>query len=136
MAGRKFGPVPEHHVGRARRLRRRQTDAESPLWHHLRARRLGDRKFRRQHTITKYIVDFYCDDARLVVELDGGGHNEPRQQDYDRQRTRALEELGLRVLRFWNDEVLLHTEQVLEVILEALENVPSPCPSPRRRGDS
>ena len=136
MAGRKFGPVPEHHVGRARRLRRRQTDAESRLWHHLRARRLGGRKFRRQHTIDKYIVDFYCDEARLVIELDGGGHNEPGQRDYDRQRTVALEELGLRVLRFWNDEVLLQTELVLAVILEALENVPSPCPSPAGRGDS
>lgn len=98
---------------------------------HLRARRLGGHKFRRQHTVDKYIVDFFCDDARLVIELDGGGHNEPRQKNYDNCRTVALEELDLRVLRFWNDEVLLNTELVLEAILEAVENFPSPCPSPR-----
>ena len=126
MAGRNYGPVPVKHVARARRLRRQQSDAERLLWHHLRARRLGGFKFRRQHTIDKYIVDFYCDDARLVIEVDGGSHNEPNQKDYDRQRTLTLEKLGLRVLRFWNHEVLLHTEQVLEMILEALENVPSP----------
>ena len=89
-----------------------------------------------EHTIDKYIVDFYCDDARLLIELDGGGHNEPRQKEHDQQRTEALEELGLRVLRFWNHEVLLHTAQVLEVILGALENGPSPCPSPVGRGHS
>jgi len=136
MAGRKYGSVPKKNVGRARRLRKRQTDAERCLWQHLRARRLGGHKFRRQHTVDKYIVDFFCDDARLVIELDGGGHNEPRQKDYDNCRTLKLEELDLRVLRFWNDEVLLNIELVLEVILEAVENVPSPCPSPRRRGDS
>jgi very-short-patch-repair endonuclease len=136
MAGRKYGPVPKKNVGRARRLRRQQTDAERCLWHRLRARRLGGHKFRRQHTLDEYIVDFYCDDARLVIEVDGGGHNEPHQKGYDQQRTLTLEELGLRVLRFWNDEVLLHTEQVLEVILAAVENVPSPCPSPAGRGDS
>ena len=136
MAGRKYGAIPEQHVARARHLRRRQTDAERRLWHHLRTRRLGGHKFRRQHTIGKYIVDFYCEDARLVIELDGGGHNEPQQKAYDKRRTSTLEQLGLTVLRFWNHELLLNTEQVLEVILEALENVPSPCPSPRGRGDS
>lgn len=136
MAGRTYGPLPKDHVSRARRLRREQTDAERRLWNYLRARRLGGYKFRRQHTIDRYIVDFYCDDARLVIEVDGGNHNEPRQKDYDRQRTMTLEKLGLRVLRFWNDEVLLYTEQVLETILEALGNVPSPCPSPHGRGDS
>ena len=136
MAGRKYGKVPQKNVGRARSLRRRQTDAERCLWHHLRARRLSGHKFRRQHTIDKYIVDFCCDDAKLVIELDGGGHNDPQQRDYDQQRTLTLESLGLRVLRFWNDEVLLHTAQVLEVILEAVEDGPSPCPSPLGRGDS
>ena len=131
MAGRKYGAIPEQHVARARHLRRRQTDAERRLWHRLRTRRLGGHKFRRQHSIGKYIVDFYCEDARLVIELDGGGHNEPQQKAYDKRRTSTLEQLGLTVLRFWNHELLLNTEQVLEVILEALENVPSPCPSPR-----
>jgi len=97
---------------------------------------LGGFKFRRQHTIGTYIVDFFCEDAGLVIEVDGGSHNEASQESYDQKRTLTLEKLGLRVLRFWNDEVLLHTEQVLEAIVEALEVVPSPCPSPRGRGDS
>jgi very-short-patch-repair endonuclease len=119
-------PTSEELILRARQLRRRQTEAEKLLWSHLRARRLGGYKFRRQHPVGPYIVDFYCEAARLVVEVDGGGHNEPRQRVYDQRRTMSLEELGLRVMRFWNNEVLVHTEAVLEAILSALDNVPSP----------
>ena len=101
-------------VVRARRLRQRQTEAEKLLWYHLRNKRLGGYKFRRQHPIGGYIVDFFCDAAHLVVELDGGGHNEPGQIDYDHIRTSKLEERGLHVLRFWNDDVLTDTNQVLD----------------------
>jgi very-short-patch-repair endonuclease len=111
---------------RARQLRRRQTDAEKRLWFSLRDRRLGGHKFRRQHPVGAFVVDFYCETARLVVEVDGGGHAEAGQSAYDRQRTRTLQGLGLRVLRFWNDEVLVHTEAVLDAILSALEDAPSP----------
>ena len=124
---------PDKLIVRARRLRQRQTEAEKLLWFHLRNKRLGGYKFRRQHPIDTYIVDFFCDAARIVIEIDGGGHTEPSQIAYDNERTSQLEELGLRVMRFWNDDVLTNTNQVLEVILEA---VASPCPSPRRRGDS
>ena len=122
------GDRPSSHrtILRARQLRQRQTDAEKRLWYHLRARRLGGHKFRRQHPVGPYIADFYCEAARLVIEVDGGGHNEPPQRVSDQRRTLCLERLGLRVLRFWNDEVLVHTEQVLEVLLSALEDAPSP----------
>ena len=119
------------NVDRARGLRVGQTDAEQLLWHHLRHRRLQGWKFRRQHEIGLYIVDFVCPDAGLIVELDGGQHGE--QMIYDEARTRKLTEEGYRVLRFWNNDVLTNIEGVLEVILEALASPdPSPQPSPRR----
>lgn len=101
----------------ARRLRRDQTDAERALWARLRDRRLCGAKFGRQVPIGRYIVDFLCDDARLIVELDGGQHAESRS---DEARTAFLEGAGFSVLRFWNNEVLSNTEGVLERIKESL----------------
>ena len=122
------GDRPSSHrtIVRARQLRRRQTDAETRLWYHLRGRRLGGHELRRQHPVGPFIVDFYCEAARLVIEVDGGGHNEPGQRAYDRRRAMVLERLGLRVVRCWNDEVLIHTEAVLEEILSVFEDVFSP----------
>ena len=73
-------------------------------------------KFRRQHPVGKFILDFYCEVLRLAIEVDGGGHSEPGQVEYDRFRTRVLNQQGIRVVRFWNDEVLGRTEDVLEEI--------------------
>src|SRR5215213_8782374 len=98
----------------ARRLRRNQTDAERTLWFRLRDRRLGGLKFRRQVPIDHYVVDFCCESARLIVELDGGQHAE--QVEKDKARAAALEARGYLVLRFWNNEVLQNTHGVLEVI--------------------
>jgi very-short-patch-repair endonuclease len=108
---------------KARLLRHDQTDAERRLWGHLRNRELGGFKFRRQFTIAPYIVDFACPQARVVVEIDGGQHaiNEVR----DDKRTRFLEGRGYRVVRYWNNEVLLKTNEVLEAILSELQR-PSP----------
>ena len=118
------------NVDRARHLRGSQTDAEQKLWHHLRNRQLQGRKFRRQHEIDRYIADFACPDAALIVELDSGQHGE--QQAYDEARTHKLETIGYRVLRFWDNDVLANIDGVLEVILEALASPgPSPQPSPR-----
>ncbi|MES1945022.1 DNA methyltransferase [Salinisphaera sp. PC39] len=103
----------------ARRLRREQTDAENRLWCHRRARRLEGYKFRRQHPLGRYIVDFVCLEAELIVELDGGQHAE-QTRAYDAARTAALESHGFRVIRFWNDEVLRETEAVLACIREHL----------------
>jgi len=120
------------NVGRARRLRGDQTDAEEWLWYHLRNRRLRGWKFRRQHEINRYIVDFVCPDASLIVELDGGQPGD--QLIYDVRRTLELEAMGYKVLRFWNNDVLKNVEGVLEVILEALAS-PAPHPSPLPEGE-
>ncbi|NIR02743.1 MAG: DUF559 domain-containing protein [Gemmatimonadales bacterium] len=86
----------------------------------LRNRHLAGAKFRRQHPVGPYILDFYCAQARLAIELDGGQHSEAAQQRRDARRTRVLEAQGVRVLRFWNNEVLAETEAVLETIWNAL----------------
>ncbi|MCG3197115.1 MAG: hypothetical protein GHCLOJNM_01599 [bacterium] len=113
-----------------RQLRREQTDAEQLLWSLLRDRRFLGFKFRRQHPIEPYALDFYCHEARLAIELDGGQHNEPDARARDERRTAFLEAQGIRVLRFWNNEMLTNTEGVLEVMQEAL----SPTLSQRERG--
>jgi very-short-patch-repair endonuclease len=105
-------------------MRREMTDAEAHLWYHLRRHGLGDYKFRRQHPLDSYILDFYCPAARLVIEIDGGQHFVEDQQKRDEERTQSLTEKGMRVLRFSNREVLLETNSVLDVILGALN--PSP----------
>ena len=104
---------------RERELRGASTDAEERLWFQLRDRRLCGWKFRRQKRVGPWYVDFACLDARLVVELDGGQHAERRA--HDAERTRQLNDEGFRVMRFWNDEVLLRTDDVLAAILAALE---------------
>ena len=91
----------------ARKLRRDQTDAERALWFRLRDRRLRGLKFRRQAPVDRYIVDFLCADANLVIELDGGQHATRSKQDIE--RTKVLEAHGYLVLRFWNHDVLSNT---------------------------
>ncbi len=113
---------------RARDLRQQSTDAEHLLWRSLRNRRLRGHKFRRQHAIGPYILDFYCPAARLAVEVDGGGHAEPEQQAYDRERTRFIETRGIRLVRFWNHDVLQRPKAVLGEIVRALVAPPSPSP--------
>ena len=102
----------------ARLMRREHTEAERRLWAALRSRRLAAFKFRRQHPIGHFIVDFACIGHRLVIELDGGQH--AIQTAKDAARTDVIEALGYRVLRFWNNDVLSNTEGVLTKILEAL----------------
>ena len=96
------------------------------MWYLLRNRRLAGYKFRRQAPIGKYIVDFLCYERRLIIELDGGQHQE--QADYDNERTRWLESTGFRVIRFWNNEMLQETDGVQEAILTALQAGSSPSP--------
>jgi very-short-patch-repair endonuclease len=113
----------------ARQLRSHATDAEQHLWRQLRARQIGGAKFRRQHPIAHYIVDFVCLEKRLIVEADGGQHVE--RQALDAKRSAFLAAQGFRVLRFWNDEVLTQTEDVLEAIIRALNEPPHPNPLPK-----
>jgi very-short-patch-repair endonuclease len=112
----------------SRQLRSASTDAERALWERLRSRRLGGLKFRRQFAISGYVADFACLEARIVVEVDGGQHNE--RQEQDAHRTAILAKSGFRVLRFWDNDVLKELEAVLEEILRAVETPPSPQPSP------
>ena len=127
---------------RERELRRNQTEAERHLWRFLRNRQLLGYRFRRQHPIGPYFADFACPEHRLVVELDGSQHLVFAAADV--RRTRVLGAMGYRVVRFWNDDVLVRTEVVLEAIAAALRlSAPGPspcvaaqrCPSPRKRGE-
>lgn len=113
---------------RARSLRETPTDAETLLWFHLRDRRLANHQFRRQRPIGPYFADFACLEAKLIVELDGGQHVEA--VEYDEDRTRFVQAQGYRVLRFWNNDVLMQTGTVLEQILIALQQHPHPNPLP------
>ncbi|WP_433852823.1 endonuclease domain-containing protein [Stenotrophomonas nitritireducens] len=116
---------------RARQLRNNATDAERHLWRYLRNRHLGGHRFRRQMPMVGYVADFACPSLKLVIELDGGQHLQ--NSGYDKVRTAMLESLGYRVLRYWNDDVLMRTMAVLEDILRAIEQgngappLPSPC---------
>jgi very-short-patch-repair endonuclease len=100
----------------ARELRKNSTIAERKLWHLLRSRNFMELKFRRQEPIGNYIVDFVCYEKKLIVELDGGQHNEFSEKDIP--RTKALEKEGYKILRFWNSDVINNIEGVLTVIKE------------------
>ncbi len=104
--------------GHAKALSHNLTPAEEKLWGHLRAHRIGDVHFRKQHAIGHYIVDFCAPRKKLIIELDGSQHLE--QQEYDKERTAFLESKGYRVLRFWNNEVMNDIETVLGVIWDTL----------------
>ena len=107
-------------LGRARGLRQSQTDAERTIWQRLRDRRFLGLKFRRQVLIGPYIVDFICCEVSIGIELDGGQHNECAVKQYDARRSVFLEAQGLRVLRYWNSDVLQNMGQVLEDIRQVV----------------
>jgi very-short-patch-repair endonuclease len=117
----------------AKTLRKNLTDAERWLWQHLRNRGLSGYKFRRQHPIGPFVLDFTCIEKGVVIELDGSQHAE--SLDSDSRRTEYLRRKGYKVLRFWDNAVLREGEAVLNFILSSLEeSSPSPHPLPRRRG--
>ena len=113
---------PMHHqasgiiFGRAKQLRKKETPTEKKLWEYLKGKQMEGYKFRRQHPIGRYILDFYCHAKKLVIELDGGYHQEKLQQWVDEDRTKFLEEVGLHVVRFTNEEVREEMETVLKKI--------------------
>jgi very-short-patch-repair endonuclease len=126
-------PLPEGTLENARRLRLEMTRAEQKLWRFLRNGGLLGHKFRRQMPLPPYIVDFCCVERRLAVELDGSQHAD--HADYDQQRTAFLEKQGLKVLRFWNNDVLTQTTAVLEQIRIEIEGRSlTPAPLPEREG--
>jgi very-short-patch-repair endonuclease len=113
--------ISQEQFERSKELRRKMTPAEKKLWQRLRAGRLEDFHFRRQQVVHRFIVDFYCHQANLVVEVDGGVHLE--QTEYDRERDSYLKARGLCVLRFTNQQVNQNLEGVLTEILGACQRI-------------
>jgi very-short-patch-repair endonuclease len=107
--------------GVARRLRNNATDAERMLWYRLRDKRLSGFKFRRQQPTGPYVVDFYCSEAKLIVELDGSQHGDGRHPAYDLQRTKWLQYRDYIVVRFWNSDVLNDSDYMLGCILREIQ---------------
>lgn len=113
---------------RAREMRQPQTAAEATLWRAVRNRNLVY-KFRRQHPIDRFIIDFYCAQAKLCIELDGESHLEPDQMEYDKVRTEYLKGLGYKVIRFTNNDVRYNIHAVVDTIVKEIESILS-TPSP------
>ena len=113
---------------KARELRKNATEAEQLLWQHIRRHQLGGYRFRRQQPLGKYIVDFFCFEKGLVIELDGGQHSE--HEAYDSERTAWLEAHGFCVLRLWNNQVLGDIEAVKQVVVDMLNRRGRGTPPP------
>lgn len=109
----------------AKALRQTETEAEKLLWQQLRNKKLNGLKFRRQHPIDKWIGDFYCHEKKLVIELDGEVHSDFETKERDEGRTYELEQLGIRVIRFTNDEILKDIKKVLRTINDTANNLRS-----------
>ncbi|MGH8109293.1 MAG: endonuclease domain-containing protein [Arenimonas sp.] len=125
-------PLPSSTLAIARELQKQSTDAELRLWHYFRAKRTLNLKWRRQHPIPPCVVDFYCHQAKLAVELDGGQH----EAEVDLRRTTYIRSQGIEVIRFWNHDVLSKTETVMDEILRVVQmRTLSPSPSPGGRGE-
>ena len=116
--------TPHSIVDLARQMRRSPTLSESELWTHLRDRRLSGAKFRRQAPLGRYIADFYCANANLVVELEGTIHDEEQQRQYDNIRNQIIQAMGIKVLHFRNKDVIENLEEVLAEIEMALSPHP------------
>lgn len=110
-----------NQTARARELRRKQTWAEKKLWRLLRERQFAGYKFRRQHPFGKYFLDFYCAEARLVLETDGGGHGHPEQQIHDAERDAFLRANGIEIKRIWNRKLLNELEWVRQDLWRLLQ---------------
>lgn len=111
----------EYILDRAKELRQSETEAEKLLWEQLRAKRLNGFKFRRQHAIERFIADFYCHKAKLVIEVDGGIHKKAEIKERDKNREAEIEKYDIKIIRFTNDEVFDDMESVIERIKMELE---------------
>ncbi|OGF69162.1 hypothetical protein A2930_03040 [Candidatus Giovannonibacteria bacterium RIFCSPLOWO2_01_FULL_45_34] len=104
---------------RRKELRHNQTKTERVLWRYLSKRQSGSKRFFRQYSVGGYIIDFYCPKARLAIELDGGGHTTNEQKLYDAERTEYLNGNNIKVLRFWNADVINDIDGVIAKIIES-----------------
>ena len=123
------------HLDLKRRLRSDMTGPETRLWSRHRARQLQGLKFRRQHGIGPYIVNFYCPEQFLVIEVDGDSHADADQILKDQLRDRYFQSLGLRVVRYINDDILKNLDRALEDLADRLSSGSLPSPPLRRRGE-
>jgi very-short-patch-repair endonuclease len=120
---------------KAQDLRHPMTEAEKLLWDKIRNRKLQGLKFRRQHPIHYYIADFYCHEKKLIVEVDGGIHLDAAVKEHDENRTAELDRLGITVIRFTNEQIFEHLEQVLKEIVRSGKGLSSKStPSPSGEG--
>jgi very-short-patch-repair endonuclease len=106
---------------KARKLRQNQTPQEQKMWNLLRGKQFQGIKFVRQYPIENYIADFACRSKKLIIEIDGGQHNEDKNIIYDDKRTKFLESLGYKIIRFWNNEIDDNLEGVYERLLEFIK---------------
>ncbi|TAL62843.1 MAG: endonuclease domain-containing protein [Bacteroidetes bacterium] len=111
---------------RARKLRRDSTPAEKLLWRVLRSRNIEGYKFRRQHAIAGYVVDFYCSSGNLAIEIDGDIHELDQIKVYDKEREGKIKNMGVTVMRFKNEDVFGNLEEVINKIISHLQTTPSP----------
>jgi len=125
MAPKSKGKTTWKYVVAARELRQVETETEKLLWNALRGKRLNGLKFRRQHPYEHYVLDFFCVEHQLIVELDGSVHDVLDQAAYDEDRTSFLNEHGLRVIRFRNEEVKKSLPNVLQTIIEITSHLSS-----------
>ncbi len=107
-----YGASPEI-FRRALELRKNMTKAEKKLWAALRRKQVNGKRFRRQHPIGKFIVDFYCHEVKLVIELDGSIHNFQEQKEYDLGRSEDIQQLGIKIIRFTNKQVMNNLNKVI-----------------------
>ena len=122
-------------TGLARTLRKNPTWAGKLMWRWLRDRRFTGYKFRREHPVGKYFLDFFCEEARLSIELDGFQHGHPVRRVYDTERTKFLDTLGIKELRFWNSQLRRERQAVRDSIFNALQQrAPHPLPAYTRPG--
>ena len=120
-------------IEKSRQLRKNMTNQEKKLWSIIRNRQFFGLRFRRQFPIGNYIVDFICREKKIIIEIDGGQHNEPQNTDYDISRTKFLYSSGYKVVRFWNNEINDNIDGVYEKLKEVFEITP-PQPSPSVEG--
>jgi len=116
-------------IKRARQLRQQERWAEKLMWRWLRDRRFSRYKFRRQHPVGDYVLDFFCEEAELNIELDGSQHGRPDQQEHDERREQFLKSRGIKTLRFWNSRLRRDAQNIRDTIFNELQaRAPHPLP--------
>ena len=128
----------KEQIENSRQLRKNMTPQERKLWYIIRNRQFYGYRFRRQFPFGQYIVDFICREKKIIIEIDGGQHNEIKNILYDNKRTEYLISEGYKVLRFWNNDIDKNIDGVyekLKEVFEIWENITPPEPSPSREGE-